>query len=81
MLKKVFTMAALIGLLAFSGSALAAKPTNPGGGGGGGGGTPAPPDLGDLIILYRAPNGVPYLTGDSCWRSPFRPIHAQRRVC
>lgn len=48
---------ALAGLLTFSSSGFAA----PGGGGG-----MAPPDFGDLIILYRDPSGVPYLTADSC---------------
>ena len=37
-----------------------------GGGGGGGGGSPAPPDYGDLIILYRNDYGVPILDGNGC---------------
>ena len=60
-----------------SGAAFAAKPTNPGGGGnggggsggggnGGGGGGGTSPDLGDLIVLYRDPSGVPILTADLC---------------
>ena len=32
----------------------------------GDGGDNEPPDLGDLIILYRDASGVPYLTADSC---------------
>ena len=53
---------ALAGLLAFSAGALAARPPgagNGGGNGGGGGGDMAPPDYGDLIILYRDADGVP----------------------
>ncbi|MBE0577781.1 MAG: hypothetical protein IH613_18025, partial [Desulfuromonadales bacterium] len=38
------------------------------GGGGGGGGGGEPPDYGDLLILYRDADGVPYLTEDSCWQ-------------
>ena len=60
-----FTVAAaLLGMLAFSGGALAAKPPGAGGGGGGGGGET--PDLGDLVILLRDADGVPILTADGC---------------
>ena len=63
-LKNVFTIAALIGLLAFSGTVFAAKPPGAGSGGGGsaGGGGKILPDYGDLFILYRDGNGVPYVT-------------------
>jgi hypothetical protein len=63
-----------MGLFAFRGGAAAAPrlcddgtrpPCNDGGGEGGGNETP---DYGDLIILYRDANGVPYLTGDNCWQ-------------
>lgn len=58
-------------LLLFGGDVLAAKPPDAGNGGGGGSGDSGePPDLGDLIKLYRDPDGVPYLTLDSCWQ-PF----------
>ena len=68
-----FTVAAaLAGLLAVSLATSAAPPPNAGGGGssgggGGGGGTPGgggktPPEYGDLWILYRDSNGVPYVT-------------------
>lgn len=53
-------------LLVCSGVALAARPPDAGNGGGGGGVTPSTPDYGDLIILHRDPNGVPYLTTDLC---------------
>jgi hypothetical protein len=59
--RKIFTfatVAALVGMLAFSGIGLAAPggiPGPPDNGGGGGGA----PDLGDLIILFRDANGVP----------------------
>jgi hypothetical protein len=61
-------VAILAGLLAASAVALAAKPPNAGNGGGngGGGGGTEPPDLGDLVVLYRDADGVPYLTPDSC---------------
>ena len=60
----VFALAtALMGLIAFSAGALAAKPP---GAGNGGDGTADPPDLGDLIILYRDEYGVPILTVDGC---------------
>jgi hypothetical protein len=56
----VFTLAtALTGLIAFSVGALAARPSDTGNGGGSGN---EPPDYGDLIILYRDQDGVPYLT-------------------
>ena len=62
----VYTLAtALAGLLAFSGSANAAPGGIPGPPDDGGGGAP-PQDFGDLIILYRDADGVPYLTADSC---------------
>lgn len=74
-MKRTFAVtvaAALAGLLAFSAGAPAAPPPNAGGGGssgggGGGGGTPGgggktPPEYGDLWILYRNDNGVPYVT-------------------
>jgi hypothetical protein len=67
--RRIFTVAvALAGLLAFSAGALAAKPPGAGNGGGSGGGSggSAPPDFGDLVILYRNADGVPYLTADSC---------------
>jgi len=65
----VFTAATAV-LLAFSGSALAAPKlcddgTRPPCDTSGGGGS-APPDLGDLFILYRDANGVPIITADSC---------------
>ena len=46
-------VAALTGLLFFSGATLAAQGPPDGGGSG------EPPDYGDLIILYRDVNGVP----------------------
>ncbi|MGB5586673.1 MAG: hypothetical protein WBN78_02795, partial [Gammaproteobacteria bacterium] len=55
----------LAGVFAFSATSLAAKPPGAGGGGGGGGGN-APPDYGDLFILYRDADGIPILTADSC---------------
>jgi hypothetical protein len=64
----------LLGSIGFIGSAYAAPrlcddgshpPCQIDGGGGGGN---APPDFGDLIILYRDMNGVPYLTADDCWQ-------------
>lgn len=53
----------LLAALGF-GSASAEPPcgTPPCGGGDGGGASPPPVDFGDLIILYRDPNGVPILT-------------------
>lgn len=60
----VFTAAAAVfaGLLAFSGSGFAAK--------GGTKGPPTdsgePPDLGDIIVLYRDAWGLPILTGNLC---------------
>ena len=57
--------AVLIGSIGFIGSANAAPGGIPGPPDGGGGGEP-PQDFGDLIILYRDPSGVPYLTADSC---------------
>ena len=61
--------AALMGLFAFSIGTSAAPPPGAGSGGGGGGGgdTPGgggkvPPEYGDLWILYRDSNGVPYVT-------------------
>jgi len=60
----VFTLAtALIGLLAFSSGALAAKPLDTGNGDGSGN---EPPDYGDLVILYRDQDGIPYLTPEGC---------------
>ena len=65
---KFWAAAIIIGFCALSASAFAARPPDAGngGGGGGGGGGSAPPDLGDLIMLYRDANGVPILTADSC---------------
>ena len=57
----------LAGLLVFSGNVLAERPPGAGNGGGGGGGG-EPPDYGDLLIIYRDPGGVPYLTEDGCWQ-------------
>ena len=60
----VFTLAtALTGLLAFSSGTLAAKPQDTGGGDGSGN---EPPDYGDLVILYRDQDGIPYLTPEGC---------------
>jgi len=65
----LFTMmAVLAGLLTLSGSANAAQKvcddgTRPPCDNSGGS---APPDLGDLFVLYRDANGVPILTADSC---------------
>ena len=61
--------AALVGMLTFSGSGFAAK--------GGIQGPPddsgEPPDLGDIIVLYRDDWGLPILTGDLCFvSSPWR---------
>ena len=74
-MKRLFAVtaaAALAGLFAVSLATSAAPPPNAGGGGssgggGGGGGTPGgggktPPEYGDLWILYRDSNGVPYVT-------------------
>ena len=59
--------AVFIVLAAMSASAFAARGGIPGpGGGGGGDGGAAPPDLGDLIILYRDADGIPILTPDKC---------------
>jgi hypothetical protein len=58
----------MAGFLLFSGNVLAERPPGVGGGGGGGGGDVETPDLGDLLILYRNVDGVPYLTEDSCWQ-------------
>jgi len=62
-------VAALVALLAFSGSGFAARKVCDDGTfppcADSGSGT-EPPDFGDLIILYRDPSGVPYLTTDSC---------------
>jgi hypothetical protein len=66
--------AVLMGLLAYNGGAFAAPrlcddgtrpPCNSGGGEGGGN---EPPDYGDLIMLYRDANGIPYLSADDCWQ-------------
>ena len=58
--------AAIVGVFAMS-AAMAERPPGAGGGGGGGGSN-APPDYGDLIVLYRDPSGsgIPVLTADSC---------------
>lgn len=61
-------IAVMAALLLFGGDLLAAKPPDAGNGGGGGGGGGEPPDLGDLIELYRDSDGVPYLTLDRCWQ-------------
>ena len=53
------------GAVALSGTAVA-QGNGGGGGKGGGGGTPAPPDYGDLIILYRDDIGRPILDAGSC---------------
>lgn len=58
-----FTVAtALAGMLAFSGSGFAAKGGIPGPPGDSG----EPPDLGDIIVLYRDAWGLPILTGNLC---------------
>lgn len=62
--KFAFTLAiAFFSLLASGSSALAARPADTGNGGSDGVVTP---DYGDLVILYRDPDGIPYLTTDSC---------------
>ena len=53
------------GAVALSGTAVA-QGNGGGGGKGGGGGTPAPPDYGDLIILYRDSIGKPILDENFC---------------
>lgn len=58
-LEKVAT-AAFLALLAFGPGTFAVPP--PHAGGGNSAGTPTPPDYGDLWILYRDANGVPYVT-------------------
>jgi hypothetical protein len=66
-MKRILTAtlaAAVAGLLAFSTGAFAVPPPNAGGGGNSTS-TPAPPDYGDLWILYRNENGVPYVTPGS----------------
>jgi hypothetical protein len=55
---------AVVGVFAVSTGTMAERP--PGAGGGGGGGSKAPPDYGDLYVLYRYPSGIPVLTADSC---------------
>ncbi len=56
---------AIVGVFALSVGAIAERPPGAGNGGGGGGGN-APPDYGDLFVLYRDASGVPILTDDSC---------------
>lgn len=51
------SLATLVGVFALSAGALGARPPDAGKGGGGAGN--APPDYGDLIILYRDAYGVP----------------------
>ena len=66
----------LLGSIGFVGNAYGAqrlcddgsRPPCETGDGGGGGGSNSPPDFGDLIIIYRDLNGVPYLTADDCWQ-------------
>ncbi len=53
---------AIVGVLALSAGAIAERPP----GVGGGGGSKAPPDYGDLFVLYRDPSGIPILTADHC---------------
>lgn len=63
---KRLIISVLAALYLLSGIALAARP--PGAGNGGGSTGQEPPDLGDLIYLYRNDKGVPYLTPDGCWQ-------------
>ncbi len=74
--KLVFTLgtsvlAVVVATMGLVGSASAVQRVCPDGtpppcGGGGGGGDIETPDYGDLILLYRDADGVPYLTADSC---------------
>ncbi len=70
---RVLFFTIMAALLVFTGSGLAAKPPDAGNGGGGsGGGEPQPPDLGDLIKLYRDADGVPYPDGRQIAGNPSR---------
>lgn len=64
---KALVMMVMAGLIVFSGTALAVRPPDAGNGGGDGDEI-VTPDYGDLIMLYRNENGVPYLTEEGCWQ-------------
>ncbi|MFT5729253.1 MAG: hypothetical protein ACI8PB_003417 [Desulforhopalus sp.] len=63
-LKAVLAIVCISSQLVLCGGALAAKPLGAGGGNATGGGGTTPPDYGDLFVLHRDDNGVPYVTAE-----------------
>lgn len=63
-LKIFFVIVVVLSQLGLVGDTFAAKPTGKAGGNSSGGGGNTPPDYGDLFVLYRNDNGVPYVTAE-----------------